>query len=226
MNPVNLSIIIPVLNEGPTIAAFLQALAPLRARGVQVIVVDGGSQDNSLAQAIPLVDHALVGPQGRARQMNAGADLAQGKVLMFLHADTQRPDAADALVLTAVDAGALWGRFDVHIEGHSPALRVVARMMNLRSRLSGIATGDQAIFVRREVFEAVGKFPDQALMEDIELSKSLRRLALPACLRARVRTSGRRWESRGVWRTIVLMWSLRWRYWLGASPEHLARVYR
>lgn len=226
MSPVNLSIIIPVLNEADGIAATLQELAPLRARGVQVIVVDGGSHDNSLAQAQPLVDHALAGPQGRARQMNSGAALAEGKVLLFLHADTRLPDAADTLVLDAVTAGARWGRFDVDIEGHSPMLRVIATMINLRSRLSGIATGDQAIFVQRETFEAVGGFPDQSLMEDIELSRRLRRLAVPACLRARVSTSGRRWESRGVWRTIVLMWRLRWRYWLGASPEQLARAYR
>ena len=226
MNPASLSIIIPVLNEGDGLAATLQALAPLRAHGVQLIVVDGGSQDDSLAKAKPLVDHALAGPRGRGRQMNIGAALAQGDVLLFLHADTQLPDTADALVLTAIGAGALWGRFDVHIEGRSPMLRVVATMMNLRSRMSGIATGDQAIFVQRAAFEAVGGFPDQALMEDIELSKRLGRSSAPACLRARVRTSGRRWESRGVWRTIFLMWRLRWRYWLGASPEQLERAYR
>ena len=226
MNPASLSIIIPVLNEGDGLAATLQALAPLRAHGVQLIVVDGGSQDDSLAKAKPLVDHALAGPRGRGRQMNIGAALAQGDVLLFLHADTQLPDTADALVLTAIGAGALWGRFDVHIEGRSPMLRVVATMMNLRSRMSGIATGDQAIFVQRAAFEAVGGFPDQALMEDIELSKRLGRSSAPACLRARVHTSGRRWESRGVWRTIFLMWRLRWRYWLGASPEQLERAYR
>lgn len=226
MTPMSLSIIIPVLNEGNGIAATLQALAPLRARGVQVIVVDGGSQDDSLAQAQPFVDHALAGPQGRARQMNTGAALAQGDVLLFLHADTRLPDAADVLVLAAIGAGARWGRFDVLIEGHSPMLRVVAAMMNLRSRLSGIATGDQAIFVQRAAFEAIGGFPDQALMEDIEMSERLGRSGAPACLYARVRTSGRRWESRGVWRTIALMWCLRWRYWLGASPEQLERAYR
>ena len=226
MTSASLSIIIPVLNERDGLAATLQALTPLRARGVQVIVVDGGSEDDSLAQAKPLADHALAGPRGRARQMNTGAALAEGNVLLFLHADTQLPDNADTLVSGVIDAGALWGRFDVHIEGHSPVLRVVATMMNLRSRLSGIATGDQAIFVQRAAFDAVDGFPDQALMEDIELSKRLRRLGAPACLHARVRTSGRRWESRGVWRTIALMWRLRWRYWLGASPEQLARAYR
>ena len=226
MTPASLSIIIPVLNEGEGLAATLLALAPLRARGIQLIVVDGGSQDDSVAKAKPLVDHALSSPRGRARQMNAGAAQAQGNALLFLHADTQLPDNADALVLDAIGAGALWGRFDVHIEGHSPMLRVVATMMNLRSRLSGIATGDQAIFVQRAAFETIGGFPDQALMEDIELSKRLRRSGAPACLRARVRTSGRRWESRGVWRTIFLMWRLRWRYWLGASPVQLERAYR
>lgn len=207
-------------------AACLLALSPLRARGVQVIVVDGGSQDDSLAQARPLVDLAVVSHRGRARQMNTGASLARGDVLLFLHADTQLPDAADAIVLEAIAAGARWGRFDVHIEGNSPMLQVVASMMNLRSRLSGIATGDQAVFVKRADFQSVGGFPDQPLMEDIELSKRLRRLAAPACLRERVSTSGRRWESRGVWRTIWLMWRLRWRYWRGESPEQLARAYR
>jgi rSAM/selenodomain-associated transferase 2 len=226
VNRTSLSIIIPVLNEGEAIAACLHALSPLRARGVQVIVVDGGSQDDSLAQAQALVDLAVVSPRGRARQMNAGASLAQGDVLLFLHADTQLPDAADAMVLAAIAAGAHWGRFDVHIKGQSPMLKVVAGMMNLRSRLSGIATGDQAVFVKRAVFQSVGGFPDQPLMEDIELSKRLGRLAAPACLRERVSTSGRRWESRGVWRTIVLMWCLRWRYWRGESPEQLAQAYR
>ena len=225
MSTVHLSIIVPVLNEGVRIAETLKALAPLRARGVQVIMVDGGSEDDSLAQAKPWVDHALVGPAGRARQMNTGAALAQGNILLFLHADTQLPAAADTLILAALDAGARWGRFDVYIEGRSPMLRVVARMMNLRSRLSGVATGDQAIFVQRAAFDTVGGFPDQALMEDIEISKRLGCLGPPACLHARVCTSGRRWERYGVWRTIVLMWRLRWHYWLGASPEQLAKTY-
>ena len=167
MTPASLSIIIPVLNEGEGLAATLQALTPLRARGVQLIVVDGGSQDDSLAQATPLVDHALAGPRGRARQMNTGAAMAQGNVLLFLHADTQLPDNADTLVLAAIGAGALWGRFDVHIEGRSPMLRVVATMMNLRSRLTGIATGDQAIFVSRVAFAQSGGFAPIALMEDV-----------------------------------------------------------
>lgn len=221
-----LSIVVPVLNEAATIRSVLQALVPLRMRGAQVIVVDGTSEDDTLALAQPLADQVVQGSRGRSRQMNAGAALAQGSVLLFLHADTILPDDADALVMAAMEAGAVWGRFDVRIDGHSPVLVLVATLMNLRSRLSGIATGDQAIFVRRATFEALGGFPDQPLMEDIELSKRLRRIAPPACLRARVRTSGRRWETRGVWRTIGLMWCLRWRYWRGESPELLARAYQ
>ena len=225
INPV-LSIVVPVLNEAATIQSTLQSLAPLRTRGAQVIVVDGASKDDTLALAQPLVDTAIQGPRGRARQMNAGAAKAQGSVLLFLHADTLLPEGADALVLAAMQSGAKWGRFDVHIDGRSSVLALVATLMNLRSRISGIATGDQAIFVQRATFEALGGFPDQPLMEDIELSKRLRRIAPPANLRARVRTSARRWEARGIWRTIGLMWFLRWRYWRGDSPEQLARAYR
>jgi len=158
--------------------------------------------------------------------MNAGAARADGELLLFLHADTRLPDHADAAVLRAVAGGADWGRFDVSIEGRSALLRVVALLMNLRSRLTGIATGDQAIFVRRDLFQRLGGFADQPLMEDIELSRRLRAVSRPACLRARVRTSGRRWDSRGVWHTIVLMWRLRWRYWRGVPPEVLAREYQ
>lgn len=226
MTAAQLAIVIPVLNEAHGIESALNALAVLRARGVQVIVVDGGSHDDTVALALPLVDQVLTSTKGRARQMNAGAARATATNILFLHADTQLPVEADEQVLAALCAGAVWGRFDVSIEGTSPMLRVVAACMNLRSRLSGIATGDQAIFVRTDSFFQVGGFPDQPLMEDIELSKRLKRLARPACLPARVVTSGRRWEARGVWRTIVLMWSLRWRYWRGASPEQLARAYQ
>jgi rSAM/selenodomain-associated transferase 2 len=228
MKPV-LSIVIPALNEAAGIEATLQALQPLRLRGVELVLADGGSSDATPTLAQPWVDAVVDAPRGRALQMNAGAARARASVLLFLHADTRLPPLADVLVLQAVqrsDKGACWGRFDVRIEGRPWMLRVVAVLMNLRSRASGIATGDQAIFITREAFERVGGFPEQALMEDIEISRRLKRLGRPACLRARVCTSGRRWEQRGVWRTIVLMWRLRWRYWRGESPARLAEAYR
>lgn len=228
MKPV-LSIVIPALNEAAGIEATLQALQPLRARGVELVLADGGSSDTTAAQARPWVDSVVDAPRGRALQMNAGAAQARADVLLFLHADTRLPPLADVLVLQAIQGpggGARWGRFDVRIEGRPRMLRVVAWLMNLRSRLSGIATGDQAIFVTRVAFERVGGFPPQPLMEDIEISRRLKRLGRPACLSARVCTSGRRWEQRGVWRTIVLMWRLRWRYWRGESPARLAEAYR
>jgi rSAM/selenodomain-associated transferase 2 len=221
-----LSIIVPVLNEAKGIEAVLAALAPLRARGAQLIVADGGSQDGTAALAQSWADRVLDAPRGRARQMNTGAIGATGEVLLFLHADTLLPPGADVIISKAIRAGADWGRFDVRIAGRPWMLRVVAELMNRRSRWTGIATGDQAIFVRRNVFERVGGFPDQPLMEDVELSARLRRIAAPACLRDRVVTSGRRWETRGVWRTIFLMWRLRWRYWRGQAPDVLAKAYQ
>lgn len=222
-----LSIIIPVLDEADAIRATLHSLAPCRAKAVEVIVVDGGSSDATLERCANLADQVLVAPRGRSRQMNRGAAAASGSVLLFLHADTRLPSDAVALVEQALVSGRHdWGRFDVIIEGRSKLLPLIAAMMNWRSRCSGIATGDQAIFVRKAVFDALGGFADQPLMEDIELSKRLRRHGRPACLVQRVRTSGRRWERDGVWRTIVLMWRLRFLYWLGVSADRLARAYR
>lgn len=221
-----LSIVMPVLDEAAVLPGALAALAGVRTRGHELIVVDGGSRDGSAALAAAAADQVIAAPRGRARQMNAGAACAKGQVLLFLHADTQLPTGADAAVLEAVAGGAPWGRFDVSIDGRSPWLRAVAWFMNQRSRLSGIATGDQAMFVQRELFQRLHGFADQPLMEDIELSCRLRAVARPACVRARVLTSGRRWDSHGVWRTMLLMWRLRWRYWRGASPHALAREYR
>jgi rSAM/selenodomain-associated transferase 2 len=220
-----LSIIVPMLNEAAGIVAALQALAPLRSAGAEIIVVDGGSADHSVALATSLADQVASVARGRARQMNAGAALANGKVLLFLHADTRLPAAADRLVDQTIAAGRQWGRFDVRIAGKSAWLPVVATMMNLRSRLSGIATGDQAMFVLRDTFRAVGGFPGIALMEDIALSRRLLARGRPACLAAKVTTSGRRWEAQGVWRTILLMWRLRLRYFFGADPQQLASEY-
>jgi rSAM/selenodomain-associated transferase 2 len=213
-----LSVVVPVLNEAAGIRAALEALASLRSRGHVVIVVDGGSSDCTPELAAGLCDRVLSAPRGRAIQMNAGARAAGGDVLLFLHADTRLPPGAEAPILDC----SVWGRFDVQIEGRHPLLKFVACAMNLRSRLTGIATGDQAIFVRRDAFPG---FPEIALMEDVALSKLLKRRGAPACLRQRVVTSGRRWESRGVLRTIFLMWRLRLLYFLGVSPERLARRY-
>ena len=224
---VALSIIVPMLNEAAALPALLAQLAHWRARGCEMVLVDGGSTDGSVAMARAAGFRVVEAERGRARQMNAGAVQAGGEVLLFLHADTQLPTEADAAVRGALaDERRDWGRFDVRITGRAPMLRVVAALMNLRSRLTGIATGDQAMFVRREAFDAVGGFPLQPLMEDIELSRRLLRRSRPACLRARVTTSGRRWEQRGVWRTIVLMWRLRWAYWRGVPAEVLAEAYR
>jgi rSAM/selenodomain-associated transferase 2 len=221
-----LSIVLPALDEAGGIEAVLRALQPLRARGVEVVLADGGSGDGTPGLAAPWVDAVVAAPRGRAVQMNAGAARARGDVLLFLHADTHLPPRADVLVQQVVAGGARWGRFDVRIDGRPSMLRVVGALMNLRSRASGIATGDQAIFVERAAFDRVGGFPEQPLMEDVELSRRLKAFGRPACLRAQVRTSGRRWEQRGVWRTIFLMWRLRWRYWRGEPAARLADAYR
>jgi rSAM/selenodomain-associated transferase 2 len=222
-----LSIVIPVLNEAARLPALLASLQPLRARGVEVVVADGGSHDGSDTLARALADTLVAAPRGRARQMNAGAAAAHGTQLLFLHADTTLPPQADALVAAALQGGARWGRFDVRIDGRSAWLPVVGAFMNRRSRWTGIATGDQAIFLERSLFEQLGGFPDQPLMEDVELCRRLRQQGLhPACLRTPVRTSGRRWDERGALRTIGLMWALRWRYWRGESAQSLWEAYR
>ncbi|MEF8715317.1 MAG: TIGR04283 family arsenosugar biosynthesis glycosyltransferase [Accumulibacter sp.] len=220
-----LSLILPVLNEAATICAQLALLQQLRSGGVELLLVDGGSCDGTPDLAGPWVDRLLESPRGRATQMNAGAHASQGEVLLFLHADTTLPPAADELIQAAMTDDVVWGRFDVRIDGHQPLLRVVESMMNWRSRLSGIATGDQGIFVRREVFERLGGYPELPLMEDIALSRQLKRIARPVCLHERVLTSGRRWQKHGVLRTILLMWCLRASYFLGADPQQLAIRY-
>jgi rSAM/selenodomain-associated transferase 2 len=221
-----LSIIMPVLDEGEGIAVALDALADLRGLGVEVIVVDGGSGDATVQRARLRADLVLKAPRGRASQMNAGAEKASGDVLLFLHADTRLPAAAELVVLGGLErSGRAWGRFDVSISGQHPLLAVVSRMMNFRSRATGIATGDQAIFVKRDAFVAAGGFPAIPLMEDIALCKRLKRVGRPLCLSERVVTSGRRWEQHGVLWTIVLMWRLRLSYFLGADPALLARRY-
>jgi rSAM/selenodomain-associated transferase 2 len=237
---VKLSIIVPVLDEAAVIAATLQALQARRGAALEVIVVDGGSADATMALAQPLADKLITAPRGRARQMNAGAAAATGDVLVFLHADTILPEGAPAAIVGAIPAeqahpptfsevarigSFAWGRFDVAITGQAVLLRVVAALMNVRSRVTGVATGDQAMFMTRAAYDAVGGFPDQPLMEDIEMSRRLKLLGAPVCLKARVSTSGRRWERRGIWRTIFLMWRLRWAYFRGERPESLVQRY-
>lgn len=225
MKAPSISIIVPVLDEAEGLAACLSRIEPLRTAGVELIVADGGSTDDTATIAQGVADRFVTAPRGRASQMNAGARSASGDVLLFLHADTRLPANAIDCIRRAVATGAQWGRFDVRIEGRPWMLRVVAALMNLRSRLTGIATGDQAIFVCRSAFLAAKGYPDIALMEDVALTGALRKASRPACIRERVVTSGRRWEKHGVLRTIVLMWRLRLAYWMGDDPDALALRY-
>jgi rSAM/selenodomain-associated transferase 2 len=223
--PAKLSVIIPTWNEAASITATLLSLQYLRTTH-EIIVTDGGSTDATLALSQNLADHVISSERGRAQQMNAGAAKACGEIFVFLHADTHLPDAAAQHILDGLTCSRRnWGRFDVRLSGDHPLLRMVERLMNWRSRISGIATGDQAIFVRREWFEAVGGFPVIPLMEDIALSRALKRLGPPLCLNARVITSSRRWAQQGILRTVLLMWRLRLAYALGADPRHLAAKY-
>ena len=206
---------------------FLRGLQYLRSQGHELILVDGGSEQSVAATAEPYVDKLLVTPPGRASQMNRGGESAGGDLLWFLHADSRiEPGIEQAMLSAAGDGAPLWGRYDVRLSGPHPLLRIVERMMNWRSRLTGIATGDQGLFVERRLFDEVGGFPEQPLMEDIEISRRLKRIVPPLCLRQRLTTSSRRWESGGVVSTILLMWGLRLFYWLGVSPTRLAGFYR
>ncbi len=226
-HPVRLSVIVPALNEGRIIASCIGNIRQACGPDTDIIVVDGGSSDSTPEQAREAGARVLSVARGRASQMNAGAAVARGSLLLFLHADTRLPAGAGALVRCALHGdGVAWGRFDVQMVTTSPFLRLVALFMNLRSRLTGVATGDQAVFVRRECFEQVRGFPVIALMEDIAMSRALRALQWPSCLSARVTISGRRWQRRGTLRTILLMWKLRWLYYRGVSPDRLAQLYR
>jgi len=221
-----LSIIIPSLNESASITATLKSLQLFRKSGHEIIVVDGGSTDNTQDLAKPLVDVILSTTAGRAHQMNIGAQIAKGDIFLFLHADTQLPDQADSLIINGLEkSGQQWGRFDVRLSGNTPLLRLVECLMNIRSRLTGIATGDQAIFVKRKLFKQIQGFPEISLMEDIAISRRLKSLSSPLCLREKVITSSRRWTQNGILRTILLMWRLRLAYFLGVNPQRLKRWY-
>lgn len=222
-----LAIIVPVLNEMSALPGLLEHLQCWQQRGAEILLVDGGSSDATADTARAAGFRVITAPAGRATQMNAGALASHSANLLFLHADTRLPENADQyLAATFKVAPLAWGRFDVWIEGRSTLLPLVALLMNWRSRLTGIATGDQALFMARELFDRVGGFPEQPLMEDVEISKRLKQICAPVCLSQKVTTSGRRWDSQGSWRTIVLMWQLRWAYWRGTPAKQLAERYR
>ena len=224
MNPL-LTIVIPVLNEARILAARLEALKFVRSRNVELIVVDGGSTDDSLEIARPLCDRTLKAPAGRAKQMNEGARHATSEWLLFLHADTRLEAEAFEALLEALSGGPDWGWFNVHIEGKHPFLTLTAAMMNARAGLTKVATGDQGIFLRKALFDAVGGFPDMPLMEDVALSKALRGVAKSTVIRTPLATDGRRWDQSGWFRTVLRMWGLRFAFWVGVGPDRLADYY-
>jgi rSAM/selenodomain-associated transferase 2 len=221
-----LSIVIPALNEVDGIETFLSSLQSTRANGHEIIVADGGSGDGTAQRAAPFADQVIDCPRGRAAQMNAGAAMAHGDVLLFLHADCQLPAHGVALILDGLtNDQRRWGRFDIRLSGNRFMFRVVEWFMNTRSRWTHIATGDQGLFVERALFTSISGFPVIPLMEDVAISRRLKQIAPPLCLRAQIITSSRRWENNGIWRTIWLMWRLRYAYWRGVDPTDLARIY-
>lgn len=221
-----LSIVIPVLNEADGIESFLTSLQPLRRQGHELIVADGGSVDGTAQRAAPLVDHLVRSLPGRARQMNTAATRATGDIILFLHADSQLPEhCAERIFSGLKNTAKRWGRFDIKLSGDRFMFRVVEWLMNARSRWSGVSTGDQGLFLERSLFDSIGGFPAIPLMEDIAICKRLKQASAPLCLAASIVTSSRRWEKHGIWRTIWLMWRLRFAYWRGADPADLARIY-
>lgn len=220
-----LSVIIPALNEEKSMAATLESVMAVGPH--EIIVVDGGSTDRTRAICRDFGIEAFSSPRGRARQMNLGARQATGEVLLFVHADTRLPLSASYDILHALtDSRIVGGRFDVSLDGGHRMLKIIGAMINLRSRVGKSATGDQAIFIRRDIFAELGGYPDVPLMEDVALARGLKRRGRVACLRSRVVTSARRWEAEGIWRTIFKMWALKSLYLLGFSPFHLKRYYR
>ncbi len=221
----SLSIVIPVLNESGIIGQCLDRLQSLRDQGVEVIVVDGGSGDDTVALAEPQADIVITSQCGRARQMNAGAALAKGKWLLFLHADSQLPDNLADIMMVWDISRSKWGFFALRLDGGGLALRIIEWFMNRRSYYTGIGTGDQCQFVEREVFNQIGGYPDIPLMEDIALSKRLKRISRPLFVIPKARTSSRRWRNDGILKTVLLMWRLRLAYFLGVTPEKLVQKY-
>lgn len=221
----SISIIIPTLNEEIAIKDLLQQLQTLRTQGHEVIVVDGGSHDETLSISESLADKVIKSKAGRALQMNNGTMHANENILWFLHADTIIPDHAIEMIQQALNEKD-WGRFNVKLSGTNILFRLIESMINIRSCFSGIATGDQGIFVKKNIFESVGHYSILPLMEDVELSKKLKRVSRPVCIKEKLITSSRRWEKNGVISTVLLMWRLRFLYWLGVNASTLAKQYK
>ena len=221
-----LSIIIPVLNDELALSKISRHLQSIKNQQHEVIVVDGGSTDNTLTVAHEVTDTVIVCPPGRALQMNSGAAVATGDVFLFLHADTFLPDNTVQIISDLSEGEDVWGRFDVRLSSHKIIYRLIERLINLRSCVTSIATGDQAIFIEKNLFDRIGGFPEIALMEDIEISRQLKKISSPVCVKQRVTTSSRRWETRGVVTTVLMMWKLRLYYFMGVSPDKLNRLYR
>lgn len=219
------SIIIPTLNEAQSIRYCLKRLQSIRDRGCEIIVSDGGSSDGTASGIAAFTDHIVESSQGRARQMNAGSAVASGKWLLFLHADTLLPDNIDQWLEQLKTSNDQWGFFRVLLDGESVLFRMIENAINLRSSLTRVATGDQCLFVRRKLFSEGGLYPDIPLMEDVALSKNLRKSSRPMIWNMPVTTSSRRWQKKGVFKTIVLMWGLRLAYFLGVSPKRLYKIY-
>jgi len=222
---VKISIIIPVLNEEISLSRLAEHLQFIRQQGHEIIIVDGGSVDNTLSIAYSLTDTVIISKPGRALQMNSGAAVASGDVLLFLHADTFLPDDSVQIISDLSLSENYWGRFDVRLSSGKFVFRLIERLMNFRSCLTSIVTGDQAMFVEKNLFDRVGGFAEIALMEDIEISQRLKKIVKPICIKQKVITSSRRWESNGVVATVLLMWKLRLYYFFGASPEKLKQLY-
>jgi rSAM/selenodomain-associated transferase 2 len=219
------TIVIPTLNEEAEIEACLTRLQGLRKEGFEVIVVDGGSIDKTAQLLGGLCDQFISTRGGRAAQMNVGARKAMGEFIFFLHVDTQLPEKFPEVISSIKADRFCWGRFDVKLSGKHWPYRIIESMMNLRSRVTGIATGDQVMFVSQKLFREVDGFPEVALMEDVAMSQSLKNICSPLCLRQKVLTSSRRWEKHGILSTIVKMWWLRFSYYIGVDPVRLARQY-
>ncbi|MEE9552141.1 MAG: TIGR04283 family arsenosugar biosynthesis glycosyltransferase [Gammaproteobacteria bacterium] len=221
-----ISIIIPTLNEEKQIERCLASVRALHSRGHEIIVVDGGSEDETCSQVKDLADKIIPHSRGRATQMNVGAHAACGEIFIFLHADTCLPDDADTYINDELNEDIeFWGRFNVRLSGRHWLFRIIEICMNMRTRITGIVTGDHAIFMSKTLYNNVGGFPEIALMEDIAISSKLKHIVHPVCLKQSVVTSSRRWEENGIIKTILKMWWLRLAFFLGSDPLTLARQY-